>query len=188
MSTKDAVLAAARQLLVREDFKHLSLDDVAQKAAVAKGTIFLHFKNKEDLLSSVVENIIKDMGDDLDPLLQSKQAGIPLLKNVIATLLKTMGKNRDFLSQLGSLRKDLPPAHRESLCRGFQKNREKLEELLQRVFSRRPSAPLAIYLIGLCRSVLFIERITDKPKSLERSVQEIADFFLHGAGGAGHKR
>ena len=45
-STKRRILEAARRLLVERGAEGVVLDDVAKRAGVAKGTLFLHYKNK----------------------------------------------------------------------------------------------------------------------------------------------
>src|SRR5262249_7214013 len=43
------MLDTAATLLVRWGFRKTTIDDVAREAGVAKGTIYLHWKNKNDL-------------------------------------------------------------------------------------------------------------------------------------------
>lgn len=44
------ILLAATELFIRQGFRKTSVDEVAQAAGVAKGTVYLYFKNKSDLL------------------------------------------------------------------------------------------------------------------------------------------
>jgi len=44
----------AKELFSHFGFKKTSMDDIAQKAQVAKGTIYNYFKNKEDLIQYVM--------------------------------------------------------------------------------------------------------------------------------------
>lgn len=50
--------AAALDLFVERGFKATRLDDVAARAGVTKGTLYLYFKNKEDLLTAVVRDSV----------------------------------------------------------------------------------------------------------------------------------
>lgn len=48
------IIAAASELFVKHGYRKTSLEDVARKAHVAKGTLYLYFKNKADLFVHVI--------------------------------------------------------------------------------------------------------------------------------------
>ncbi|HWJ95397.1 MAG TPA: TetR/AcrR family transcriptional regulator [Telluria sp.] len=52
------LLAAALDLFVEKGFASTRLEDVAKRAGVSKGTLYLYFENKEDLFKAVVRNTI----------------------------------------------------------------------------------------------------------------------------------
>ena len=53
------LIAAALELFVEKGYAGTRLDDVAARAGVSKGTLYLYFENKEDLFKAVVqENIV----------------------------------------------------------------------------------------------------------------------------------
>lgn len=51
---RDAILAAALDIFSARGFAAARLDDVAARAGVAKGTIYLYFRDKEDLFQELV--------------------------------------------------------------------------------------------------------------------------------------
>src|SRR5437588_5184906 len=51
---REAIIAAALDEFVARGFAATRLDDVASRAGVAKGTIYLHFKDKEALFQELV--------------------------------------------------------------------------------------------------------------------------------------
>ncbi len=51
---KKRILDAARELFVEQGYRKTSIDEVALRAHVAKGTVYAHFENKASLLSTVV--------------------------------------------------------------------------------------------------------------------------------------
>ena len=58
------LLAAALELFVERGFAATRLDDVAARAGVSKGTLYLYFANKEELFKAVVrENIAPILGE-----------------------------------------------------------------------------------------------------------------------------
>src|SRR5947209_14463294 len=48
-----AIVDAARELFTTEGYEATTIADVARKAGVAVGTVYLYFKNKNDLLFAV---------------------------------------------------------------------------------------------------------------------------------------
>lgn len=61
------LLAAALDLFVERGYAATRLDDVAARAGVSKGTLYLYFTNKEELFKAVVrENIIPIVGEAED--------------------------------------------------------------------------------------------------------------------------
>ena len=52
------VLAAALDLFVERGFAGTRLDDVAARAGVSKGTLYLYFENKEELFKEVVRHSV----------------------------------------------------------------------------------------------------------------------------------
>src|SRR5208282_572261 len=52
------IRAAALDIFAARGFAAARLDDVAQAAGVAKGTIYLYFKSKEDLFEAIVKSTI----------------------------------------------------------------------------------------------------------------------------------
>jgi AcrR family transcriptional regulator len=58
------LLAAALDLFVERGYAATRLDDVAARAGVSKGTLYLYFTNKEELFKAVVrENVVPVLGE-----------------------------------------------------------------------------------------------------------------------------
>jgi AcrR family transcriptional regulator len=61
MTRKEMILKAATVLFAEKGYKETSMSEVAQMTQVAQGTIFYHYKTKEELFIS----ILKEFKDDL---------------------------------------------------------------------------------------------------------------------------
>ncbi|TCP70198.1 TetR/AcrR family transcriptional regulator [Baia soyae] len=51
----DVILQAAVEVFSDQGFDQAKMDDIAQAAGVAKGTIYYHFKSKEDLFTGLMD-------------------------------------------------------------------------------------------------------------------------------------
>jgi AcrR family transcriptional regulator len=65
----ERVLDAARELLLKWGYKRVTIDDVATHAGIGKGTVYLHWKTREELYYSVIlreyMGAIREMFDDI---------------------------------------------------------------------------------------------------------------------------
>ncbi len=57
----DSILTAAVKVFARKGFHHSRISEIAGEAGVASGTIYLYFKNKDDILISVFEESLDDI-------------------------------------------------------------------------------------------------------------------------------
>jgi len=55
---QDRILNKARELMFQTGVKHVTMDDLATQLGISKKTIYQYFKDKDALVSSVVENVL----------------------------------------------------------------------------------------------------------------------------------
>jgi len=56
---RDAILDATDKLLARYGYQKMTIDDLAAEVGIGKGSIYLHFKSKEQIALSHVDRIIE---------------------------------------------------------------------------------------------------------------------------------
>lgn len=61
---EDRILDAAATLLVRWGYRKTTIDDVAREAGVGKGTIYLHWKDKNELFLATIWRASRQVTDD----------------------------------------------------------------------------------------------------------------------------
>ena len=59
VSTRDAILDATDRLLARYGYKKMTIDDLAQEVGIGKGSVYLHFTSKEEIVLSHIDRIIE---------------------------------------------------------------------------------------------------------------------------------
>src|SRR5690349_20372311 len=64
---RQAIIEAAMEEFISRGFAATRLDDVARRAGVAKGTIYLHFKDKESMFEELVRTAIVPLVNRLAP-------------------------------------------------------------------------------------------------------------------------
>src|SRR4051794_41803313 len=60
--TRERILAATRDLLVRDGYRSTSLDEIARTADVARATVYYQFGSKAGLLQALVADIERRAG------------------------------------------------------------------------------------------------------------------------------
>src|SRR5215475_10770734 len=68
---RDAILAAALDEFASRGFEAARLDDVARRAGVAKGTIYLYFRDKESLFQELIRTMLTPLVGTIEALGQS---------------------------------------------------------------------------------------------------------------------
>src|ERR1700751_1136512 len=64
------IVDGARQIFLARGFDAASMMEIARTAGVSKGTLYVYFKNKEELFAAIVENECRALGKqifDLEP-------------------------------------------------------------------------------------------------------------------------
>jgi AcrR family transcriptional regulator len=86
----DEIVAAAFQVFGEKGFAAARLDDIAARAGVSKGAIYLYFATKEDVFRAVVEQ-------GIEPHLRTVQASLTLQSQPLPDLLRSLAP---FMSQM----------------------------------------------------------------------------------------
>jgi AcrR family transcriptional regulator len=94
-SRPQELLAAALDLFVDRGFASTRLEDVAKRAGVSKGTLYLYFENKEELFKAVVRNsIVPVIGEAEVSVAEFEGHSADLLRNVIHSWWQRIGATK----------------------------------------------------------------------------------------------
>jgi TetR/AcrR family transcriptional regulator len=89
------LLDAALDLFVEKGFSATRVDEVAARAGVSKGTLFLYFQNKEDLFKAVVrENIANKFPAWQEEFLSFEGSSSDMLRYAMTSWWERIGKTR----------------------------------------------------------------------------------------------
>jgi AcrR family transcriptional regulator len=89
------LLAAAIDLFVERGFASTRLEDVARRAGVSKGTLYLYFENKEELFKAVVRtSIVPVIGEAESSVAEFEGHSADLLRKVMMDWWERIGANK----------------------------------------------------------------------------------------------
>lgn len=102
------ILDCASELILRWGYNKTTIDDIARAAGVAKGTIYLHWKTREELFGALIKRERVELAENLKKSVTADQAGStlhgffkhsalammkrPLMKAVLLGNLEVLGK------------------------------------------------------------------------------------------------
>jgi AcrR family transcriptional regulator len=93
------ILQSAEKLFSGKKGFNSTMDDLAEKTELGKGTLYLYFPNKESILQALAEKGITLLGKRLSRVLDEAKTGVELLSDNGETFLKFL-KEKSFYASL----------------------------------------------------------------------------------------
>jgi AcrR family transcriptional regulator len=88
------ILAAARQLLEQDGGHEVTMEEIAALAGVAKGTLYLYFRGKEELIQALLSQVGEEMEQGMEEIMAGPGAPQEKLSGVLALLLHYVERER----------------------------------------------------------------------------------------------
>ncbi len=77
---REEILDAAEKLFAAKGFDNTSTGDLLDAVGIARGTLYYHFKSKEDILDSVIQRITDRLMQDASEIARKKE--LPMLERL----------------------------------------------------------------------------------------------------------
>ena len=81
---EDRIIDGWDRLLARYGYRKLTMDDLASEVGIGKGTIYLYFRSKEDLVYSHIDRVVRHLIERLKRVLRSTLSPDDKLREMIA--------------------------------------------------------------------------------------------------------
>ena len=129
---RNNILKAALKIFSKKGYSTTALDEVAQEAGIAKGTLYLYFKDKEDLFCSSLLNFIENLAAYLKSHINDEMNPLEVLESIAFYELKFFSKNRDFFGIFQTiLHENLLCSHEKLFALLLQKKRDLIDYEVQ---------------------------------------------------------
>ncbi|WEH08603.1 TetR/AcrR family transcriptional regulator [Alicyclobacillus fastidiosus] len=89
----NAILQAAIQVIAGSGYHNAQISRIAREAGVADGTVYLYFKNKEDLLLSILRKAIGEVVAQLEEALARERDAASKLRRVVEVYFGDLGSD-----------------------------------------------------------------------------------------------
>ena len=129
------ILDAARKVFAEKGFSETTMDQVAECAGIAKGTLYLYFRSKRDIYMAALMEGIRSLNNDSRRKVEAAAGVREKLRAFIETRVGYFEQHRDFFliyhSEVGNLR--FPQAsHDGQLSELYLEQAQMLEEVLKK--------------------------------------------------------
>ena len=82
---REEILDAAEKLFAAKGFDNTSTGDILDAVGIARGTLYYHFKSKEDILDGVIQRITGRLMQDAGEIVRKKE--LPVLERLTKAIL-----------------------------------------------------------------------------------------------------
>ena len=94
------ILDATCRVVSQHGFQGATVNRVAEEAKIAKGTIYLYFRKKEELLKAAVEQGMENFTNQVQAEVEEVSAPLEKIVRLVEAVLKLSDTNRDFFKML----------------------------------------------------------------------------------------
>ncbi len=95
---KEKIISAAISEFARDGFEKASIDAIALKAKVAKGTVFYHFKSKNELFEEIVTEAYERLEKIVEKKIENLKSEREKIEKIIEIEVDFIHKYRDLFS------------------------------------------------------------------------------------------
>jgi AcrR family transcriptional regulator len=87
---EDLILQAAEELFLEKGFYDTSIDDIAARVGIAKGTVYLHFASKEELVFALLQRDVRQLLEEVDGILALSESATARLRAIMERVYSGM--------------------------------------------------------------------------------------------------
>jgi len=184
---RQQIMVAAKRVFSEKGFNKATMEDIAQEAELSPGTLYLYFKNKDDILISLfeeefgkfVQNMQVELGKEKDPLQKIKRFAIthlslvtkhPHLGEVMGVEVRQSTKfmkeyvNKPFIEYLNIIRSVVIEGQEKGLLR-----KDLTPGVMKRAFFGALDEMARYWVLS-----------TKKKHSIDQAAIQISDVFIRG--------
>jgi AcrR family transcriptional regulator len=93
---KDIIVDAAEKVIFSKGIEQATMKEIAQEAELSKGTLYLYFKNKNELYIAIAKRGSDYLNSQFTKVFAGDHTGIELIRMLGETYLTFVGENPDY--------------------------------------------------------------------------------------------
>jgi len=98
---EELILQASEEVLLEKGYQDTSMDEIAARVGIAKGTLYLHFTGKEDLILALLEREMQEFLQIIEATVTLEATVRAKLETILYTMYRgQLGKRVQLISSL----------------------------------------------------------------------------------------
>ena len=178
------------RVIARKGMSAATMQEIADEAGVAKGTIYLYFRDRDELVEKTFETAITQLHQRVDAEMVGTAPFAERLRSMITAAIEFFREHREFFRLYASLRipEGTPQQQRrhKSNCKPQYQNRINqfatvLQDAMDRGEIRKMNARrLALFLIEGINAIVIDRVMEEAPPAETEDVEMMASVILDG--------
>ncbi|MBN1532153.1 MAG: TetR/AcrR family transcriptional regulator [Spirochaetes bacterium] len=181
---REAILRAAEKLFLKKGFENTTMDEIARRCDLSKGTLYLYFSTKEQLYLVIINRAVTEMLDLVKEMQADVESPLDRLRNIGEAYLRFYETHPDHFSILIRVPDQM---HHKSMTRAevrqiFEKNMELwtiitgiITDGMQKNVFRKDTNPVEIAISLFATSTMIIKLMDHHARN--RHDQDDPTFF-----------
>ncbi len=189
---KSCILDAARTVFSRQGYAEAAVDDVAEEAHIAKGTLYLYFKSKEELYLAALVSDLRAMSEEGRREMEAARGVRAKLRAFLEVRLRYCRSHENFLriylAEYGTMFVKTP-LNRE-LSQLLRENMRFVARVIEKAIEQGevesvPAGPAAAALFDISRGLVERRLLGWKEFRAAEEIDFALDLLLSGIGRCG---
>lgn len=189
LARREEIQKAARKVFAEKGFEAATLEEIAERAELAKGTIYGYFENKETLFFSLIEEVMEGQAQILREVQETEKTAPEKLCEVIRRYVNYLIERQDLfrilMGQSGGMTGNIRDEIRQKYFQAHRHQLDPLVAILQEGVQKgelkniQPNA-MAYVVVGLIHGAMIPLVITQEERDERKIIQTITEVLLHG--------
>lgn len=135
-----SITAAAERVFAERGYHQARMDDIAEAAELAKGTLYYYFKSKDEIYAHLLEREVGKARDEMRRRISDQSSFFEVIQQTVDLYLEYFAKNVGFLKIFlpcicGAIRFEGDKSLRES-AKSYEAHGEFIREILKKRMSK----------------------------------------------------
>jgi AcrR family transcriptional regulator len=187
---RNAILDAAEAVFAERGFHGARIQDIAERARTAVGTVYNHFEDKDDVLGALLEQRSEEIASQLHAVRDDRGPFEARLRARVGRLLEYVQAHRAFYAianEQGLFAGTVAPGARATpkRLRHVERLRAVFGALVEEGITSGDLEPLqgdaVLRFFGGTIRAFVLSSITERTTDVDEDASTIVDLFLHGA-------
>lgn len=182
--TKKAIFQSAIEIFSKAGYNGATMDDIAVNAGVAKGTLYYHFKSKEEIFNYIITNGLEMMRVAVEDAVKAEENILLKIRTMCKFQLELIYENKDFFKVIMSQvwGQELRQVELRKCIEEYLKTIEKFlqEGMDNGVLKNSDSNFMAYTFFGTLFSAAIYELINAENTDIDMVIDNLMNFIFKG--------